>query len=139
MSSLLARAQADIDIAKLLLSPEGNPGNDEMITDQAAYHVQQGIEKAMKYQTEMMGIEYKKTHNLVGLIADLEKNGFYVSDKLKEKSFIISDWEASSRYKDDFCAVKKDIEEAIALYEELKNKILLELEKNTKRVYSDEK
>lgn len=25
MSSLLARAQADIDIAKLLLSPEGNP------------------------------------------------------------------------------------------------------------------
>ncbi|MDE7008559.1 MAG: HEPN domain-containing protein [Lachnospiraceae bacterium] len=139
MSSLLARAQADIDIAKLLLSPEGNPGNDEMITDQAAYHVQQGIEKAMKYQTEMMGIEYKKTHNLVGLIADLEKNGFVVSDKLKEKSFIISDWEASSRYKDDFCAVKKDIEEAIVLYEELKDKILLELEKNTKRVYSDEK
>lgn len=41
MSSLLARAQADIDIAKLLLSPEGNPSNDEMITDQAAYHVQQ--------------------------------------------------------------------------------------------------
>lgn len=88
----------------------------------------------MKYQTEMMGIEYKKTHNLVGLIADLEKNGFAVSDKLKEKSFIISDWEASSRYNDDFCAVKKDIEEAIALYEELKDKILLELEKNIKRV-----
>lgn len=60
MSSLLARAQADIDIAKLLLSPEGNPSNDEMITDQAAYHAQKGIEKAMKYQTEMMGIEYKK-------------------------------------------------------------------------------
>ena len=62
-----------------------------------------------------------------------------LSSALKEKSFIISDWEASSRYKDDFCAVKKDIEEAIALYEELKDKILLELEKNTKRVYSDEK
>lgn len=112
MSSLLARAQADIDIAKLLLGPKGNPGNDEMITDQAAYHAQQGLEKAMKYQTEMLGVEYKKTHNLVGLIADLEKNGFAVSDKLKEKAFIISDWEASSRYKDDFCAVRKDIEEA---------------------------
>ena len=37
MSSLLARAQADIDIARLLLSPEGNQGNDEMIADQAAY------------------------------------------------------------------------------------------------------
>lgn len=39
-----------------------------------------------------------------------------------------------SRYKDDFCAVKKDIEEAIVLYEELKNKILLEVEKNTENV-----
>ncbi len=132
MSSLLARAQADIDIAKLLLSPKGNPGNDEMITDQAAYHVQQGLEKAMKYQTEMLGAEYRKTHNLVGLIADLEKNGFAVSDKLKEKAFIISDWEASSRYKDDFCAMKKDIEEAIVLYEELRDKILLEFEKMQK-------
>lgn len=128
MSSLLARAQADIDIAKLLLSPQGNPGNDEMITDQAAYHVQQGLEKALKYQTEMLGIEYKRTHNLVGLISDLEKNGFAISDKLKEKSFIISDWEASSRYNDDFCVVKKDVEEAIMLYEELKEKILLQLE-----------
>ena len=61
MSNLLGRAEADISIARLLLSPSGNPTNDEMITDQAAYHVQQGIEKALKYQTEMMGIEYKKT------------------------------------------------------------------------------
>lgn len=75
-------------------------------------------------------MEYKKTHNLVGLIADLEQNGFPIAEKLKEKAFIISDWEASSRYKDDFCAVKKDIEEAIMLYEELRDKILAGLEKN---------
>lgn len=54
MSGLLARAQADINIAKLLISPGENPNNDEMITDQAAYHVQQGLEKAMKYQTELL-------------------------------------------------------------------------------------
>lgn len=131
MSNLLARAQADIDIAKLLIGPVGNPDNDEMITDQAAYHVQQGIEKALKYQTEMLGIEYRRTHNLVGLIADLENNGFKVSDNLKNKAFIISDWEASSRYKDDFFAVKQDIEEAMNLYEELKTQILNNLEQSS--------
>lgn len=133
MSNLLGRADADIVIARLLLSPAGNPDNDEMITDQAAYHVQQGIEKALKYQTEMMGIEYKKTHNLIGLINDLEKNGFKVSDTLKSKAFLISDWEASSRYKDDFSAVKQDIEDAIVIYEELKNQILVNLERNITR------
>lgn len=124
MSNLLGRAEADISIARLLLSPSGNPTNDEMITNQAAYHVQQGIEKALKYQTEMMGIEYKKTHSLIGLITDLEKSGFIVSDALKSKAFLISDWEASSRYNDDFSAVRRDIEDAVILYEELKNQIL---------------
>ncbi len=60
MSDLLARAEADIRIARILLSPEGNPENDEMITDQAAYHAQQAIEKALKYQTEIAGVPYKK-------------------------------------------------------------------------------
>ncbi len=124
MSNLLDRAEADIAISRLLLSPEGNPYNDEMITDQAAYHVQQAIEKALKFQTEMMGIEYRKTHNLIGLIAELEKHGFKVSDELKSRAFLISDWEASSRYNDDFFVVKEDIETAIALYEQLKADIL---------------
>ena len=128
MSSLLLRAESDIKIARLLLSPEGNPTNDEMITDQAAYHVQQGIEKALKYQSEIMGVEYIKTHNLVGLISNLENNGYFVEEALKEKAFIISDWEASSRYNDDFIAVKKDIEDAIQLFETLITDILSRLD-----------
>ncbi|MGN1098245.1 MAG: HEPN domain-containing protein [Clostridia bacterium] len=128
MSNLLNRAEADITIARLLLSPAGNPTNDEMITDQAAYHVQQAIEKALKYQTELLGIPYKKTHNLIGLIVELENNGFSVSDELKRKAFIISDWEASSRYNDNFFASRNDISEAIALYFDLKSSILKKLE-----------
>ena len=99
-----------------------------MITDQAAYHVQQGIEKALKYQTEIMGIPYRKIHNLVGLISDLEQNGYTVSDGMKSKAFVISDWEASSRYNDDFSVLKAEIENAIRLYEELKEDILHRLE-----------
>lgn len=131
MSNLLVRAEADIKIARLLISPEGNPSNDEMITDQAAYHAQQAIEKALKYQTEMMGLDYTKTHNLTGLIATLEKQGFTVADDLKGKAFEISDWEASSRYKDDFMVVKSEIEKAISMYEELRGRILDDTEKRT--------
>lgn len=129
MSSLLNRAESDIRIARLLLTPQGNPTNDEMITDQAAYHTQQGIEKALKYQSEMLGISYKKTHNLAGLIMDLEKNGFIVPEELKYRSTFISDWEASSRYNDDFNVVKAEIEKAIQLYEELRSAILSDIDK----------
>ena len=132
MSGLLRRSESDVAIARILLSPEGNPTNDEMITDQAAYHVQQGIEKALKYQTEIMGIPYRKTHNLIGLISDLENHGFDVNQELKAKASIISDWEASSRYNDDFSAVRTEIEDAIKLYEDLKEDILKRLEAEVK-------
>ncbi len=133
MSNLLKRARTDIEIAKILMSPAGNPTNDEMITDQAAYHIQQGIEKALKYQTEISGLPYKKIHNLTGLIIDVENAGFAVSNELKAMAFQISDWEASSRYNDDFTVVKGDLEKAIRLYEELEKRILEDLERHTKK------
>ena len=133
MSNLLKRARTDIEIAKILMSPAGNPTNDEMITDQAAYHIQQGIEKALKYQTEISGLPYKKIHNLTGLIIDVENAGFAVSNELKAMAFQISDWEASSRYNDDFTVVKGDLEKAIRLYEELEKRILEDLERRIKK------
>ena len=133
MSNLLKRARTGIEIAKILMSPAGNPTNDEMITDQAAYHIQQGIEEALKYQTEISGLPYKKIHNLTGLIIDVENAGFAVSNELKAMAFQISDWEASSRYNDDFTVVKGDLEKAIRLYEELEKRILEDLERHTKK------
>lgn len=76
----------------------------------------------------MLGIPYRKTHYLAGLIPPLEAAGFPVSDELKEKAFIISGWEASSRYNDDFSAVKSDIEDVLRLYEALESEILKRLE-----------
>ena len=132
MSNLLKRARTDIQIAKTLMTPEGNPTNDGMVTDQAAYHIQQGIEKALKYQTEISGYPYKKIHNLVGLIGDVERTGFTVSDELKAMAYQISDWEAASRYNDDFSADISDLEKAIRLYEELEERILAELDARLK-------
>ncbi len=130
MSNLLKRARTDINIAKILMSPQGNPENDEMVTHQAAYHIQQGIEKALKYQAEISGVPYKKIHHLSGLISDAEQTGLSVSDELKSMAYQISDWEASSRYNDDFSVLRKDMEKAIQLYEELEEGILKNLEEH---------
>lgn len=131
MSNLLARARADIEISKILLTDRGNPTHDEMITDQAAYHAQQAIEKALKFQMEMQGIGYKKVHNLSSLISPLVSAGFPIPCELRDKAFLISSWESSSRYGDDFSVIKSDIEDAIKLYEKLEFLILDELEKNS--------
>ena len=44
-------------------------------------------------------------------------------------AYQISDWEASSRYNDDFSVIRSDLEKAIRLYEELESQILDALEK----------
>ena len=128
MSNLLKRARTDIEIARTLMSPRGNPENDSLITAQAAYHIQQGIEKSLKYQIEMSGKPYRKIHNLTGLIIDAELTGIVISDELKAMAYLITDWEASSRYNDDFEVSLTDMEKAIRLYEELETQILHHLE-----------
>ena len=123
---LLSKANADIQTAKLLLSPVGNPTNDEQMTDLAAYHTQQGIEKVLKYVLhEGMGIDDTqrayKTHNLFFLIDWIEReSGFVVPDSLKEMADEITDWEAGSRYGESSIAEKNTIQTAIDIYEKLK-------------------
>lgn len=46
---LLERADADTEVAKLLIEKTIIGGNDEIMLDYAAYHIQQGIEKSLKY------------------------------------------------------------------------------------------
>ncbi len=123
---LLSRANADIQTAKLLLSPIGNPANDEQMTDLAAYHAQQGIEKILKYVLhEGLGIddtrrEYK-THSLFFLIDWIEReSGFIVPERLKEMADEITEWEAGSRYGESSVAEKNMIQAAIDIYEDLR-------------------
>ena len=116
---LLERADADIQAAKLLLSPVGNPTNDERMTDLAAYHTQQAIEKILKYvlhdgmEMDNTAKEFK-THNLFFLIDWIErKSSFTVPDSLKEIADEITDWEANSRYGESSVAEKDRIQSAI--------------------------
>ena len=128
MSAMLKRAETNMRLAHHLMTPDGNPTGDEMMTDLAAYHTQQGIEKALKYQAELMGLPLRKTHHIELLIQDLEEAGFSVNKKLSERARMISTWATESRYNDSFFVLKADINEAFELYESLKTSILKHIE-----------
>ena len=116
------RARADILVAKSLMSPSGNPTNDEGIRDIAAYHVQQGIEKEMKHILhDLKGVDDTtrsfKTHVIEDLIDQVENNGVSVPDYVKEIAYDLSSWEATSRYSESGIAVSQDINDAITVYD----------------------
>ena len=117
-------AKADISVAKILLEPKNNPTNDEMITDAAAYHVQQGIEKLLKYILhDLNGIDDSsksfRTHSITSLISKVEdETNVKVPDELKMVSELLTSWESESRYGGDISATEKQIKNCINIFEE---------------------
>ncbi len=124
----LKKAMDDITAARLLLSPASNPTNDEGLFDLAAYHIQQGIEKALKHLLhDHYGMDDTtrkfRTHDLAALIFLVEGYGFQVSNGLKRRASDISDWETNSRYGGNLLIEKREMEEAITLFYELISQI----------------
>ncbi|MBR3107928.1 MAG: HEPN domain-containing protein [Clostridia bacterium] len=126
----LNHADADITAACLLLSPVGNPTNDEYILDIAAYHVQQGIEKCLKYVLhDLSGADDSqkrfRTHNLLALIALTEEETAYiVPQEIKNIAAMVTSWESSARYGSSPVAAKEQIASVIGLYDMLRTDAL---------------
>lgn len=135
---LIDRADRDIYNAKWLISSAGNPSNDELLNDMAAYHVQQSIEKVLKYALHSIcGLDetYRgyRTHDIMTLINIVsDHSDFSVPERLINAANDITGWEAHSRYDDSPVSVRDDIAEAISMYEELKEQILHTEEQITK-------
>ena len=124
------RAEDDIKVAKLLVTPVGNPTNDEGTLDIAAYHVQQAIEKELKhvlhdvYDISDETREFK-THIIDDLIDMVESQTDYVvPDKVKEIALTITNWESKSRYPNSIVSNLNEIIEAIDIYDLLKSDII---------------
>ena len=69
--SLLDRAKKDVWNARLVFT---HWDGDELSLDIAAYHVQQAIEKSMKYVLSQNKVEFKKQHDAVFLKEQFEDN-----------------------------------------------------------------
>ena len=116
--------EGDILAAKSLISPAVNITNDERFYDIAAYHVQQAIEKELKYILHDLNdaddtTKDFRTHNIVSLCKQVEKYGISLPDDIKDIAFEISEWEAVSRYKGGVINNVSQIKSAIGVYDNL--------------------
>jgi len=70
--TLFDRAKTDLQSARLIL-PQSD--SDELLIDVAAYHVQQGIEKLVKFALTINGVKHRQTHDMAILHEQLEGAG----------------------------------------------------------------
>ena len=89
---LFRSALMDYETAEMIWK---SPYYDEMILNNAAYHLQQTVEKVLKGALECVGITVPNTHKISKLIK------------------MLSEWEAETRYDMDFLVEKRKLETAI--------------------------
>lgn len=92
-----------------------NPYNDEMILNNAAYHLQQTVEKVLKGALECMGVTVPNTHKISKLVKMISDNGanLIITDWIDEHSEMLGEWEAQTRYDMDFLVEKRKLNTAL--------------------------
>lgn len=118
MSKLLNRAKINLLNAK---NDYRNFSIDDAYVDDCCYNLQQCIEKTLKFIVEMTGKEYVKSHDIraqLNILQDI-KNKLPYEKELRDMAWTINEWEASSRYKDNFVALQDDIDCAMKYAEAL--------------------
>ena len=91
------------------------PYNDELILNNAAYHLQQAVEKVLKGALECVGVTVPNTHKITKLLEMITNNGanLIITEWLDEHSEMLSEWEAETRYNMDFLVEKRKLDKAI--------------------------
>lgn len=116
MSKLLARAKVNLKNAN---DDYKQMGIDDAYVDDCCYNLQQAIEKTLKYIVEMNGNKYATNHDIRANINILNRIGAVcpAEKELRSLASTLYEWETSSRYRDDFVAVKEDIDAAMKVAE----------------------
>lgn len=109
---LFRSARMDYETAAMIWK---NPYYDEMILNNAAYHLQQTVEKVLKGALECVGVTVSNTHKIPKLIKMISDNGanLILTDWIDEHSEMLSEWEAEARYDMDFLVEKRKLNAAI--------------------------
>lgn len=102
----------DYQLAKRIWA---EPYNDEMYLNNAAYHLQQCVEKITKGALECVGVTVPNTHRLSRLFSMVNNNGanLILTEWLADHAEMLSEWEAESRYNMDFLVEKQKLERAL--------------------------
>lgn len=109
---LFRSARIDFETAYVLWE---RPYNDEMILNNAAYHLQQTVEKVLKGALECVGVTVPNTHKITKLVDMITNNGanLIITEWLDDHSEMLSEWEAETRYNMDFLVEKRKLDKAM--------------------------
>ena len=118
MSKLLARAHVKFRNAEFDYT---NIGTDDAFLDDCCYNLQQCIELALKYIVEMNGENYVENHDVRSQLNKLKTMDVELPffSSIRRLASTLNDWEAESRYNDDFTALIEDVEDARRLAREM--------------------
>ncbi len=118
MSKLLARAHVKFRNAEFDYT---NIRTDDAFLDDCCYNLQQCIEFALKYIVEMNGENYVENHDVRSQLNKLKTMDVELPffSSIRRLASTLNDWEAESRYNDDFTALIEDVEDARRLAREM--------------------
>jgi len=111
VSKLLARAHVKYRNAEFDFA---NIASDDAFLDDCCYNLQQCIEFCLKYIVEMQGELYVENHDVRAQLNKLSSLGVELPffDDIRYMASTLNDWEAESRYNDDFSALFDEVEDA---------------------------
>lgn len=97
--------------------------NDEEVINRMVYDLQQTVEKTLKAYLEWVGVTIPKTHDIGKLIAMSYNNGSHVkiTEWIDDNSYMLTSWEAESRYNIDFNVEMQKVVKATQKVEEFLN------------------
>ena len=134
---MLQRAYMDIQAAKAIIA---YTFADELQYDVLAYHVQQSVEKLMKYELETYGIEYPFDHRVNILYELMEQHNLCPLEWIWQNRVVLNEYATRTRYGEDLVATKKEamelLEHTINYYENIQKR-LQEQQKARKSQASD--
>ncbi|MCC8046388.1 MAG: HEPN domain-containing protein [Clostridiales bacterium] len=114
---LFRSARMDYRTAEMIWQEQAN---DEMILNNAAYHLQQTVEKVLKGALECVGVTVPYSHKISKLVAMVFHDGanLTITDWLDDHAEMLSEWETETRYNIDFLVEKRKLDRAM---EEVRN------------------
>jgi len=113
VETLLSKAIDNFNIAEIIMNNIND--DNESLLNQVAYHLQQTLELSLKYELEMNGVEYTKTHDIEQLIKIGKDNNveLTLSEYIVDHAEMFSAWEAKSRYVLGYLVERTKIEKSI--------------------------
>jgi len=114
--SLLELAKSDLRMAKVILGI-----HDEISINGAAYHLQQFVEKWIKYQINLMGESYSRVHDIDILIGEAKSANVFIPEFMENDAGRFDAWAVKTRYGNKIVTTREVLVRVLTECEKLVN------------------